>query len=118
MTFTVNPDYTWGPKPSIQTITWTYANDATAAVQSMANGELAAIEPQHPTADLYSGLQKLSGQGIKASSGSSGSWEHVDLVFNNGGPFDPKTYGGDAAKAQTVRQAFLKAIPRENIVVG
>ncbi|MBU4213742.1 MAG: ABC transporter family substrate-binding protein, partial [Actinobacteria bacterium] len=35
---------------------------------------------------------------------------------NNGGPFDPKTYGGDAAKAQKVREAFLKTIPRKAIL--
>ena len=34
---------------------------------------------------------------------TSGTYEHVDLVFTNGGPFDPATYGGDAAKALKVR---------------
>ena len=35
---------------------------------------------------------------------------------NNGGPFDPAAYGGDEATALAVRQAFLKTIPRQEIV--
>ena len=46
MTFTVNPDYNWGPKPAIQTIVWQYAPDPTAAVQSLQNGDLQIINPQ------------------------------------------------------------------------
>ena len=45
MTFTANPDYTWGPKPTVKTITYEYLPDATAAVQSMQNQEVAIIEP-------------------------------------------------------------------------
>ena len=37
MTFTANPDYTWGPKPTVKTITYQYLPDATAAVQAMPN---------------------------------------------------------------------------------
>ncbi len=44
------------------------------------------------------------------------AYDHVDLTFNNGGPFDPATYGGDEAKALKVRQAFLKVIPRQAIL--
>ena len=58
----------------------------------------------------------MKAQGITAETNVSGSWEHVDLVFDNKGPFDPATYGGDAAKANDVRQAFLKMIPRQDIV--
>ena len=47
---------------------------------------------------------------------TAGTYEHVDLVFTNGGPFDPANYGGDADKALKVRQAFLKSIPRQDIV--
>ncbi len=36
MTFTANPDYTWGPKPTVKTITCQYLNDATTAVQAVA----------------------------------------------------------------------------------
>ncbi len=116
MTFTANPDYTWGPKPTVKTITYQYLPDATAAVQAIANGEVAIYEPEHPTADTTKGLAALASSGIKYSVGVGGSYEHVDLVFNNGGPFDPKTYGGDATKALEVRQAFLMTIPRQDIL--
>ncbi len=43
-------------------------------------------------------------------------YEHLDLSFNNKGPFDPESYGGDDAKANDVRQAFLKTIPRQDIL--
>ena len=116
MTFTANPAYTWGPKPTIQTITYEYLNNPTAAVQALSNGEIQLMEPQHPTTDVSKGLAALSANGIKSISSIGGAYEHVDLVFDNGGPFDPKTYGGDATKAQEVREAFLKTIPRQSIV--
>ena len=116
MTFKANPNYTWGPKPTIETITYQFLPDATAAIQAMSNGELQFFEPEHPTADTTKGLAALSDSGVKTVIGASGSYEHVDLVFANGGPFDPKTYGGDQAKATKVAQAFLKTIPRQDIV--
>ena len=48
--------------------------------------------------------------------GDGATFEHVDLAVNNGGPFDPAAYGGDEATALAVRQAFLKTIPRQEIV--
>jgi peptide/nickel transport system substrate-binding protein len=115
MTFTANPDYTWGPKPQVQTIVWTYAPDPTAAVQSLQNGDLDVINPQ-ATADVASGVQKLADQGVQTISQDGAIYEHVDVVFDNGGPFDPKTYGGDKDKALKVRQAFLQTVPRQSIV--
>ncbi len=115
MTFTANPDYNWGPKPQVKTIVWTYAPDPTAAVQSVQNGDLDIINPQ-ATTDVAAGLKKLADQGVKTIQMDGAVYEHVDLVFDNGGPFDPKTYGGDAAKALKVRQAFLQTIPRQSIV--
>jgi peptide/nickel transport system substrate-binding protein len=118
MTFTVNPKYNWGPKPSIQTIVWQYAPDPTAAVQSLQNGDIQIINPQ-ATADVATSLKKLSDQGIKMINQDGATYEHVDLVFDNGGPFDPKTYGGGdagAKKALAVRQAFLQTVPRQDIV--
>ena len=115
MTFTANPDYNWGPKPQVKTIVWTYANDPTAAVQSLQNGDLDIINPQ-ATPDVKTGLDKLADQGVKTIAIDGAVYEHVDLVFDNGGPFDPKTYGGDKDKALKVRQAFLQTIPRQSIV--
>ncbi len=115
LTFEANPEYTWGAKPSIKQITYSILPDAMASVQALANGEVDLINPQ-PTADVLGAVQKLSGQGIEAQTGDGGTYEHVDLAQNNKGPFDPAAYGGDKTKALKVRQAFLKTIPRQEIL--
>jgi peptide/nickel transport system substrate-binding protein len=117
MTFEANPDYNWGPKPNIKTIVYQYAPDPTGAVQSVQNGDIQVINPQ-ATPDVVSSLQTLQDQGVKTINEGAQLYEHVDLVFDNGGPFDPKTYGGGdegAKKALAVRKAFLETVPRQQI---
>ncbi|MCQ9384734.1 ABC transporter family substrate-binding protein [Brevibacterium sp. 50QC2O2] len=106
-------DYEGARKPNVQKITIRYNEDPTAAVQALQNGEVDIIQPQ-ATADILKSVQGLDG--VQTDTGDDATYEHVDLVFDNDGPFDPKTYGGDKDKALKVRQAFLKAIPREKIV--
>ena len=115
MTFEVNPDYTGVRKPKVATIVYRIIGDPTAAVQAMENEEIDMIQPQ-ATADILTQLEALADRGIEVDAGDGGTYEHVDLVFDNGGPFDPATYGGDEAKALAVRQAFLKTIPRQEII--
>ncbi len=110
-----NPDYTWGPIPSIDKISYSIIGDPTAAVQALTNEEIDLISPQ-ATADIYLAVTGLASRGIEVKPGFEGTYEHVDLVFANGGPFDPATYGGDTEKALKVRQAFLKTVPRQDIV--
>ena len=115
MTFEANPDYTWGPKPKVATIVYRIIGDPTAAVQALENEEVDIIQPQS-TADILTTVTGLADRGVEVITGDTGTYEHVDLIFNNGGPFDPATYGGDEEKALKVRQAFLKTIPRQDIV--
>ncbi|MDQ2845938.1 MAG: ABC transporter substrate-binding protein [Actinomycetota bacterium] len=118
MTFEANPDYTWGPKPAIAKITYQIIGDAMASVQALQNGEVDVINPQ-ATSDVLGAVQGLANQGITTQTGDGGTYEHVDMAENNKGPFDPATYGGGAAgakKALMVRQAFLKVIPRQEII--
>lgn len=115
MTFVKNPDYTWGPIPQVETITYRIIGDATAQVQALQNGEVDLIQPQS-TPDVLQSVQALAGQGVKVETGDGATYEHVDLAQNNKGPFDPKSYGGDKDKALKVRQAFLKTIPRDEII--
>lgn len=113
VTLTKNEDYTWGPEPKVDSITIRYTEDPLAAVTALQNGEVDLIAPQS-SVDV---LQTLEGiDGISYETAPEGTYEHVDLTFNNGGPFDPATYGGDAATAQKVREAFLKVIPRQEIL--
>jgi peptide/nickel transport system substrate-binding protein len=113
LTLSLNPNYKGERTAPAKTMTIRYNEDPMAAVQALQNGEVQLISPQ-PTADVLSALQGSSG--ITTITGDEGTYEHVDLMFNNGGPFDPKTYGGDADKALKVRQAFLLTIPRQTIV--
>lgn len=115
VTLTANKDYAWGVSPKIQTITIRFIEDALAAVQALANGEVDIISPQ-ATADILTALQDVESKGVVTNPTSDATYEHIDLTFNNKGPFDAATYGGDEAKAKAVRQAFLKTIPRGDIV--
>ncbi|MDR2380815.1 MAG: ABC transporter substrate-binding protein [Bifidobacteriaceae bacterium] len=113
VTLKKNPDFTWGNQAKVDEIIVRYNEDAMATVQALQNGDVDIILPQ-VTADVLSAVQDLDG--IAHQSGSEGTYEHVDLTYNNGGPFDPATYGGDADKAKQVRLAFLKTVPRQQIV--
>jgi len=113
VTLTANKDYNWGPLPKLSKITVRFIQDPTAQVQALQNGEVSVISGQ-ATADTVAALKGLSG--VTTTTTATSTYEHIDLTFNNGGPFDPATYGGDATKALEVRQAFLKTIPRQDIV--
>jgi peptide/nickel transport system substrate-binding protein len=115
MTFEAREDYTWGPQPHVQTIVYSIIGDPTAAVQAMENEEIDIIQPQ-ATADLLTQLEAIADRGIEVIQDDGATYEHIDLAQNNGGPFDPAAYGGDAEKALAVRQAFLHAVPRNDIV--
>ncbi|MGA4508899.1 ABC transporter substrate-binding protein [Propionibacteriaceae bacterium G1746] len=113
VTLEKNDKYEGTNVPNVDKITVRYNEDPAAAVSALKNKEVQIISPQS-TADILKSLQ--GAQGITTETGYEGTYEHVDLTFNNGGPFDPATYGGDAEKARKVRQAFLMTIPRQEIV--
>jgi peptide/nickel transport system substrate-binding protein len=115
MVFEAREDFAWGPRPQVKTIVYRIIGDPTAAVQALANEEIDIIEPQ-ATTDVLDQLLALADRGIEVIQSEGAVYEHVDLVFNNGGPFDPATYGGDEEAARKVRQAFLLTIPRDEIV--
>lgn len=108
-----NANYKGAHKPSIDKVTVRVIPDAQASVTALENAEVLVTQPQS-TADILTQLQNL--QNIEVLTQTGGTYEHVDLVFANGGPFDPARYGGDADKALKVRQAFLHAIPRQKII--
>ena len=113
LTLSKNANYKGERKVNIDTVTMRFNEDPMAAVQALQNGEVQLIQPQ-ATADVLTALKAL--QNVTVDTGDDATYEHVDLTFNNAGPFDPATYGGDAAKALLVRQAFLQVIPRQAII--
>lgn len=113
MTLKANDAYKGDHKAEVGTVTVRWNGDPMGQVQALQNGEVDLISPQ-ATADVLEALKGIDGLTVETS--DEGTYEHVDLQFANGGPFDPATYGGDADKALKVRQAFLKTIPRQDIV--
>ncbi|MFV0406889.1 MAG: ABC transporter family substrate-binding protein [Propioniciclava sp.] len=108
-----NGNYTGSHEPSIDKIVVRIIADAQASVQALQNEEVLATQPQ-ATADILTSMEALAGVTVLNDAG--GTYEHVDMAMNNGGPFDPETYDGDANKARLVRAAFLSTIPRQRIV--
>lgn len=113
LTVTKDEAYKGKLVPQVNSITVRYNEDPMAAVQALENGEVQLISPQ-ATADILTAVQGL--QGVSVYTGDEGTYEHVDLTFNNKGPFDPATYDGDKEKASKVREAFLMTIPRQTII--
>jgi peptide/nickel transport system substrate-binding protein len=113
VTLVANPDFTWGPKPKVAKITVRFIADQTAQVQALQNGEVNVLYGQ-ASADTVKALAGL--KGVTSTTTPTATFEHVDLTFNNKGPFDPATYGGDAQKALEVRQAFFKVLPRQEML--
>jgi len=114
VTLTANPDYDGAFPATIGEITVTISGDPMTHIQALQNQEVHLVQPQ-ATPDTLAALEGL-GDMVGIFSGDGPTYEHVDLVFNNGGPFDPETYGGDEDTARDVRDAFLKLVPRQEIV--
>ncbi|APF41571.1 ABC transporter family substrate-binding protein [Neomicrococcus aestuarii] len=102
MTLKRNPDYNWGPMPKVDSIVVRYIGDAQAQVAALKNGEVDIIAPQ-ASADTLEQLEAL-GDAATVDTFDQLSYDHLDLNFN--GPF----------KEENVREAFLKTIPRQQIV--
>lgn len=113
MTLEKNPMYKGAMPASIDTLTVRWNEDPLAQVQALENGELDMFNPQ-VTTDVVKAAEKVKNVAIKT--GVEGTYEHIDLVQNNKGPFDPAAYGGDKNKALLVRRAFLSGVPRQEIV--
>jgi len=113
MTFEKNKQYK-GEQPGVyDTITVRWNEDPMAEVQGVKNGEIDMINPQ-ATTDVVKAAEQIKDVDIK--SGVEASFEHIDLTFNNKGPFDKAAYGGNDQKANLVRQAFMHGMPRSEIV--
>ncbi|GAA4371874.1 ABC transporter family substrate-binding protein [Paeniglutamicibacter cryotolerans] len=102
MTLVKNPDYTWGPEPKVDSIVVRYIADSAAQVTALKNGEVDIIAPQAST-DTLQQLQAL-GDTINIEQGQQLAYDHLDLNFT--GVF----------KDSDVREAFMKTVPRQQIV--
>jgi peptide/nickel transport system substrate-binding protein len=107
VTLTANPEYTGDNSANIEEITIRFIPDPLAAVQALENGEVDIIQPQ-ATADITTALEGIDGITVDTSLG--GTYEHVDLQFDQGK--NPENIFSNPL----VREAFMKVIPRQEIV--
>jgi peptide/nickel transport system substrate-binding protein len=118
VTLVRNAKYNSGPKieGNIQTIVFKFIGDGTAAAQALANGELDVYAGQ-ATADGVAKLKAIKGVNVVGK--SEVAYEHWDLHYDTVPGEDP--YTGifsvkDGAKSLALRQAFLLALPRQEIM--
>lgn len=77
--------------------------DSTAQIQALRNGEVDIMAPQAATKDT---MDQVSGiDGVEVLKDPQLAYDHVDLNF-----------GSDVFKDPAVREAFLKTLPRQQIV--
>jgi peptide/nickel transport system substrate-binding protein len=101
LTMTKNKYYAGGLKPSVDKIVFRIIPDANAQVTALQNGEVDIINPQ-ASADTITALKQTS---AKILTGAQASYDHLDLNFGSAVFADAK-----------VREAFLKTIPRQQIL--
>jgi len=101
ITMSKNKYYAGGLKPNVDKIVFRIIPDANAQVTALQNGEVDVINPQ-ASADTLTALKATS---AKVLTGDQVSYDHLDLNF-----------GSDVFKDAKVREAFLKTIPRQQIL--
>jgi peptide/nickel transport system substrate-binding protein len=101
MTFSKNPEYTGEDEPAYDELVLRFIGDSNAQVTALQNGEVNAIYPQ-ASADTLTALKNAN---LETFEGNQLSYDHLDLNFGSSVFQDPK-----------VREAFLKTIPRQQIL--
>ena len=101
MTLKVNENYVGDHNPSFSNLVFRFVGDSQAQVTALQNGEVDIINPQ-AGGDTLQLLESI--EGIQILTGPQLSYDHVDLSFR-GEWADP-----------AVREAFMKIIPRQQIV--
>ena len=85
LTLSRNAKYKGTRTTGPDTFTYRYIDDPMGQVQALQNGEVDIIGPQ-ASADVLTALNGLSTVNVENS--VEGTYEHIDLQFTNGGPFD------------------------------
>lgn len=98
-----NRDYVWGPEPYLDEVTVQFTADVPAAVAALSAGRADIIAPQ-PSGAAEGLFDGLAAGGNTVEQYNQSGYDHLDLKFS--GPFADKD----------VRDAFLKTVPRQEIV--
>ena len=102
ITLVKNKEYVGDLVPKVDKIVIRFIGDAQAQVKALQNGEVDVINPQ-ADADTIASLKGMSN--ATTLTGDQFSYDHLDLTFSS------KVF-----KDKNVREAFLKTIPRQQIV--
>ncbi len=122
ITLIKNPKYNCGPKfvdANFTTLVIKTIGDRTATLQALQNGTI-DIYNAEATIESVTALKKLSN--IKIIEGKNACYEHIDLRVGSvtdtsyNGPFAYSNNNIDNMKSNDLRNAFLLAYPREQIV--
>lgn len=105
VTLTANTLYTGDRRPRFETVVMRTITDPLESVAALRDGEVDVIAPT-PTVDVVDALAGL--EDVEVAIGESGQFEHLDLQFSRG------KYG--ALDDPLVREAFLRLVPRQQIV--
>lgn len=100
-TFVLNENYKGTHNPSYSELVMSFIGDANAQVQALQNGDVDVVSPQADANTLLT-LEGLSG--IEILQGDDLGYDHLDV--RQSGVFADKN----------VREAFLKTIPRQQIL--
>ncbi|MGQ4535719.1 ABC transporter family substrate-binding protein [Dermabacteraceae bacterium P13264] len=101
---TLVPDENWhGPKPKLQRLLWTVITDEAATVPAFKAGQLDSLEVSRPVA--YTTVKDTVGRTSVMRRASGSSWTHFTLNAEEGRPLADKA----------LRQAFFRAVPREEV---
>lgn len=97
-----NRDFTWGAEPYLDQITVRSQGSPASAVEAVKKGDAdaASVQVSAATGDLFQGLNPES---TTTDFTTQWAYDHLDLNFS--GVFADRT----------VREAFLKAVPRQDI---
>lgn len=101
LTFSKNPEYKGADEPAYEELVLRFIGDSNAQVTALQNGEVNVIYPQ-ASADTLTALENAN---LEVLEGDQLSYDHLDLNF-----------GSPVFQDPVVREAFLKTIPRQQIL--
>lgn len=99
-------DNWWGDKPLLDQVLFTTIEDPSASATSFQNGQLDALNTTVPA--QYSVVKPMIGNGATLRKSAGPDWTHLTLNGSKGRPLSD----------QKVRQAFFRAIDREEVFLS
>ena len=103
LTMVKNDQYTGEHEGKLDEITVRFIGDSTAQIQALRNGEVDIMAPVSVNKDTIDQVKEIDS--VNVLQGQDLSYDHVDLNF-----------GSETFKDKDVREAFLKTVPRQQIV--